>query len=78
MALLFELDSRRPMEDSLYILIPISLLLVFGIAAVFWWCVKSGQFDDLEGPAWRVMMDDDQPPAKKVDETESNREANKS
>ena len=50
------------MEDSLYILIPISILLVFAIAAIFWWSVKSGQFEDMEGPAWRVMMDDEQPP----------------
>lgn len=44
--------------ESLYLLIPVSVLLVFGIAVVFWWSVKSGQFDDLEGPGFRVLMDD--------------------
>jgi cbb3-type cytochrome oxidase maturation protein len=45
--------------ESIYLLIPISVLLVFGIAGAFWWSVKSGQFDDLEGPGFRVLMDDD-------------------
>ncbi|PTD97226.1 cbb3-type cytochrome oxidase assembly protein CcoS [Pseudothauera lacus] len=48
---------------SLYILIPLSVVLVFLIGMIFWWSVRSGQFDDLEGPAYRLMMDDrDQPP----------------
>lgn len=45
--------------DILYLLIPLSVVLVFLIAAVFWWSVRSGQFDDLEGPAFRVIQDDD-------------------
>jgi cbb3-type cytochrome oxidase maturation protein len=51
--------------ESVYLLIPVSVLLVFGIAAAFWWSVRSGQFDDLEGPAFRVLMDDDDAPPKK-------------
>lgn len=47
--------------ESLYLLIPISVLLVFLIGAIFWWTLKSGQLDDLEGPAYRVLMDDDTP-----------------
>lgn len=47
--------------ESIYLLIPISVLIVFGIAVAFWWSVRSGQFDDLEGPGFRVLMDDDQP-----------------
>ena len=49
------------MESSLYLLVPLSLLLVFLIAALFWWSVRSGQYDDLEGPAYRVLFDDDAP-----------------
>lgn len=49
--------------DILYLLIPLSVVLVFAIGAVFWWALKSGQFDDLEGPAHRVLMDDDDAPA---------------
>lgn len=54
------------MEDSLVILIPLSLLLVFAIGLILWWSVRSGQFDDLEGPAYRIIMDDDDRPARPV------------
>lgn len=49
--------------EILYLLIPLSVTLVFIIGVVLWWSVRSGQFDDLEGPAYRVLMDDDTPPA---------------
>jgi cbb3-type cytochrome oxidase maturation protein len=49
------------MMEILYLLIPLSVVLVFLIGAVFWWSVRSGQFDDLEGPAHRILMDDDRP-----------------
>ena len=45
--------------ESLYLLIPVSIILVFVIAGLFWWSVRSGQFDDLEGPAHRILMDAD-------------------
>jgi cbb3-type cytochrome oxidase maturation protein len=45
----------------LYLLIPLGLVLL-GIAIwAFMWAVRSGQFDDLEGPAHRILMDDDDP-----------------
>ena len=47
--------------ESVYLLIPVSVILVFGIAIAFWLSVRSGQFDDLEGPGFRILMDDDQP-----------------
>ena len=54
--------------ESVYLLIPVSVILVFGIAVAFWWSVRSGQFDDLEGPGFRVLMDEE--PAKQAGETE--------
>ncbi|WP_374692034.1 cbb3-type cytochrome oxidase assembly protein CcoS [Accumulibacter sp.] len=45
--------------ETLYLLIPISVVLVFLIALAFWWSLRSGQFDDMEGPAYRILMDDD-------------------
>jgi cbb3-type cytochrome oxidase maturation protein len=45
--------------DILLLLIPMSVVLVLIIGAGFWWSVKSGQFDDLEGPAHRILADDD-------------------
>lgn len=48
--------------DILLLLIPVSLLVVGLIAWVLLWAAKHGQFDDLEGPAHSVLMDDDRPP----------------
>ena len=47
--------------EILYLLIPLSLVLVFLIGGTFWWAARAGQFDDLEGPAHRILMDDDEP-----------------
>lgn len=45
--------------DILVLLIPLSVVLALLIGAGFWWAVRSGQFDDLEGPAHRILADDD-------------------
>ena len=45
--------------DILYLLIPLSLIIVIVIIWAFLWSVRSGQFDDLEGPAHRILMDND-------------------
>jgi cbb3-type cytochrome oxidase maturation protein len=45
--------------NILYLLIPLSLVLVFVIGVVFWWSLRSGQFDDLEGEGFRILLDDD-------------------
>lgn len=45
--------------EIIFLLIPLSLVLVGGIVWAFFWAVRSGQFDDLEGPAHRILMDDD-------------------
>jgi cbb3-type cytochrome oxidase maturation protein len=59
--------------EILYLLIPVSVALVFAIAVAFWWSVRNGQFDDLEGPGFRVLMDDHiEPGQKNIQETEKN------
>ena len=45
--------------DILYLLVPLSVVLVFAIAASFWWALHRGQFDDLDAPAHRILLDDD-------------------
>ena len=45
----------------LYLLIPIAVLLIAGAIWFFVWSVRTGQFEDLEGPAYRILMDDDDP-----------------
>ena len=47
--------------EILILLVPLSVVLAFLIGAGFVWSVKSGQFDDLEGPAHRILADDDRP-----------------
>jgi cbb3-type cytochrome oxidase maturation protein len=48
--------------DILFLLIPLSVVLAVAIGVAFWMAVDSGQFDDLEAPAIRVLADDDTPP----------------
>lgn len=45
--------------DVIYGLIPGMLILGLVGVVVFFWAAKSGQFDDLEGEASRILMDDD-------------------
>ncbi len=48
--------------ESLWLLIPLSVVLAFIIGALFWWAADDGQFDDLQGPGERVLRDDDRAP----------------
>ena len=45
----------------LYLLIPLAVGLMVIAIAFFLWTVRTGQYDDLEGPAHRILMDDDDP-----------------
>lgn len=43
----------------LYLLIPLSLILLGLAVWAFFWAVKNDQFEDLEGPAHRILFDED-------------------
>jgi cbb3-type cytochrome oxidase maturation protein len=43
--------------ESLYLLLPLSVLLVLALIGVFGWAINAGQFDDLEREGWRVLED---------------------
>lgn len=45
--------------EVLYLLVPLSVVLALVIAVVFVLAIRSGQFDDLEGPAYRMLADED-------------------
>ena len=47
--------------ESLFLLIPLSVMAVVVAVLVFFWMNKSGQFDDDQGPAWSILLDDDRP-----------------
>jgi len=46
----------------LYLLVPIALLLAGTGVAAFFWSVRNGQFDDVETPAIRVLLEEEDPP----------------
>lgn len=46
----------------LYLLIPLGLVLLSAAVWAFMWAVRNGQFEDLEGPAHRILHDDDEKP----------------
>ena len=45
--------------ESLYLLIPLSIILIALALWIFFGAADSGQFDDLESPGWRILSDDD-------------------
>ncbi len=47
--------------EILYLLVPLAVILAGVIVWAFLWSIRSGQFDDLEGPAHRILMDEDEP-----------------
>jgi cbb3-type cytochrome oxidase maturation protein len=50
--------------EALYLLIPLSLVVVAVAVWIFFGASDSGQFDDLDGPGLRILHDDDKnPPA---------------
>lgn len=47
--------------DVIYSLLPAMILLALVSVAVFFWAARSGQYEDMEGPAHRILDDDDDP-----------------
>jgi cbb3-type cytochrome oxidase maturation protein len=56
--------------NIIYALIPLGLVLLIVAVAAFFWAVRSGQYDDLESPAWRILLDDDRAPPAENDATD--------
>jgi len=47
--------------ESLYLLIPISLVFIFIAIRIFFWAVNSGQYDDLDSEGERILFESDEP-----------------
>ncbi|ALP52992.1 cytochrome C oxidase Cbb3 [Candidatus Tenderia electrophaga] len=47
--------------ETIYALVPAMILLALVSVVVFFWAARSGQYDDMEGPAHRILDDDDDP-----------------
>ncbi|WP_296590964.1 cbb3-type cytochrome oxidase assembly protein CcoS [Methylophaga sp.] len=56
--------------EVIYGLLPGMLLLGLVGVAVFFWAVRSGQYDDMDGAANRVLMDDDNDPEEAEDQAD--------
>ncbi len=48
--------------NIIFYLIPLGLVLLLAAIAAFFWATRSGQFDDLDTPAWRIILDDEKRP----------------
>ncbi len=57
--------------ESLFLLIPLSVLAVGVAVGVFFWMNHDGQFDDDQGPAWSILLDDDRPTVETGDDDAS-------
>ncbi len=44
--------------EIIWFLVPAALLMGFGFLMIFIWAAKSGQFEDLETPAVRILFDE--------------------
>lgn len=51
--------------DLLYAIVPFSMFLLALAVIGFFWAVRSGQFDDMDSPAHRILFDDDENDIKK-------------
>jgi cbb3-type cytochrome oxidase maturation protein len=60
--------------NIIFVLIPLGLVLLAFAVWAFFWAVGNGQFDDLETPAWRILLDDDRrpPPSRNLDDSTGN------
>jgi len=60
--------------EILFLLVPLAMIIVALMVAIFFWAVRSGQFDDLEGPAHRIIMDDDRSEEAKKESFKKNKQ----
>ena len=49
----------------IYVLIPVAILIIAIAIVVFFWAVKSNQFEDLDRQGYNILFDDDLPPEEK-------------
>jgi|TARA_Y100000296_G_scaffold10699_1_gene12405 cbb3-type cytochrome oxidase maturation protein len=49
----------------IYVLIPIAIIIVAVAIVIFFWAVKTNQFEDLDRQGYSILFDDDLPPEEK-------------
>jgi len=63
--------------SSLVFLVPLALVLGGGALAAFFWSLRSGQYEDLEGAAVRILLDSESDRASEAAQPESAQQAEK-
>jgi len=61
--------------DTLYLLLPMSVLLVLGLIGLFAWALHGGQFDDLDREAWRIVDNVESAPQTSTEEASTSADA---
>jgi len=51
--------------EALFVLLPLALLIAAIAVGFFVWAARTGQFDDLDTPAIRILFDDEEPARRK-------------
>jgi len=62
----------------IYVLIPIAMIFVAIAVMVFFWAVKSNQYDDLDREGVNILFDEDQPKIPETDNTKNQQQVTKS
>ena len=57
----------------IYLLIPLGIVVLVLAVGAFFWAVRSGQFDDMDTPAWRILLDDDSAPPEEKSKENNNK-----
>jgi len=47
--------------ETIFVLLPLALLIAAIAVGLFIWAARTGQFDDLDTPAVRILFDDEEP-----------------
>ena len=56
--------------ESLYLLIPIALVFCVVAIRLLIWAINSGQYDDLDKEAWKILADEEPAPENKEEKDE--------
>ncbi|MEI6667102.1 MAG: cbb3-type cytochrome oxidase assembly protein CcoS [Acidobacteriota bacterium] len=59
--------------EAIFVLLPLALLIAAIAVGFFIWAARTGQFDDLDTPAVRILFDDEEPPPRAAPDTSSRR-----
>ena len=60
------MNAKVPLMNIIFVLIPIAILFVVIAGVVFFWAIRSEQFEDLDRQGSNILFDEDEPQQKAV------------